>query len=263
MNNKILKYLPPIIINWKKQFSKYGWHGNYYSWKEATYKCSGYDNQEIIEKCKNALLEVKNGNALFERDSVLFYKPQHNFQLLASLFYAFARYKENLNIIDFGGALGSTYFQYKEIFGKLNINWNIIEQNKFVECGKTNFQNNNLKFYNSIDECINENNPNILLFSNSLQYLETPHKVLDKLLEYNFDYIIFDFLSITNNCNDIITIQNVPPKIYKASYPCWFFNEKSFIKKFDNNYNKIFDYICENITYKQNIFHKGYLFEKK
>jgi hypothetical protein len=48
----------------------------------------GYDNDTILKKCKDALLKVKNGEAVYERYSVLFDKVQHSFPVLAGLLRA-------------------------------------------------------------------------------------------------------------------------------------------------------------------------------
>ena len=61
------------------------WSGNYANWEEADSFATGYDDHSILEKCKTALLKVKNGEAAYERDSVLFDKMQYNWALLALL----------------------------------------------------------------------------------------------------------------------------------------------------------------------------------
>ncbi|HRP59240.1 MAG TPA: hypothetical protein PK833_02995, partial [Vicingus sp.] len=70
--------LPPILVKYLSSFF-YGWTGNYKSWEEAQKKCSGYDSEIIFNRVKNALLKVKSGEAVFERDSVIFYKIQYSF----------------------------------------------------------------------------------------------------------------------------------------------------------------------------------------
>lgn len=73
--------------------------------------CKGYDSHKILDKCKRATLEVVNGNAVYERDSVLFDAIQYSWGLLAGLQYAAICTNNKLNVIDFGGSLGLTYHQ--------------------------------------------------------------------------------------------------------------------------------------------------------
>lgn len=211
------------------------WSGNYSSWEEAKANCTGYDSTNILEKCKNALLKVKNGEAAYERDSVLFDEIQYSWGLLAGLQKVAIGNNNNLCVIDFGGSLGSTYYQNKEFLSGLkNLEWCIVEQAHFVDCGKQNFENEQLKFYPSIEECLQKHKPNVLLLSSVLQYLENPNQWIEKFNDLEIDYIIIDRTAFIEVENDILTIQNVPESIYKANYPAWFFNQEKLNRKFTN-----------------------------
>jgi len=227
-----INYFTPLIIKdlYKKYFSKYGWFGDYKTWEEAKKDSSGYDSDEIITKVKNSLLKVKNGDAKYERDSVLFDKIQYSPIILAGLLLS--KKNNSLFILDFGGSLGSTYFQNKKFLDKIkDVKYSIVEQKNFVETGKKYFQDNQLKFYENIDECLKKENPNTIILSSVLQYLEEPYKFLKSILNKKFEIIVIDRTPFIQN-KDRITIQKVNPKIYNASYPCWFFNEEKFKKLF-------------------------------
>ena len=115
--------------------------GNYPTWESAAALASGYDSKHILEKTRAALLKVKNKEAIFERDSVLFDKIEHSFPLLAGLLRAALLNNGRLVVADFGGSLGSTYFQCREFLqGVSSIEWNIIEQAAHVECGRRDFE---------------------------------------------------------------------------------------------------------------------------
>ena len=229
--------IPPIIFTLKsKIFTKKQpsiWSGNYASWQEAKALCTGYDSNEILEKCKDALLKVKNGDAIYERDSVLFDEIQYSWGLLAGLQNAGLENNGHLIILDFGGSLGSTYFQNRHFLQSLkSLKWCIVEQANFVNCGKKYFENSELQFFYTIEECIKIHQPNVLLLSSVLQYLEEPNLLIEKIIEFKFSYIILDRTAFIDAEKDILTIQNVPQNIYKASYPAWFFNKKSLLQKF-------------------------------
>jgi len=85
--------------------------GDYASWDEAERRSNGYAAPEILVKTRAAMLKVKNGEAAFERDSVLFAVMKNNFALLAGLTRAATANRGHLSVLDFGGSLGSTYFQ--------------------------------------------------------------------------------------------------------------------------------------------------------
>ena len=65
--------------------------GNYASWEDATAKCDGYDAEHILTRVLESTLKVKSGDAIFERDSVLFDEIEYSWPLLAGLMWAAAR----------------------------------------------------------------------------------------------------------------------------------------------------------------------------
>jgi len=214
------------------------WSGDYSNWIEAQSKCSGYESDVILEKCKTSLLKVKKGEAVYERDSVLFDKIQYSWGLLAGLQKAALENDGKLCVLDFGGSLGSTYYQNKDFISPLKeLKWCIIEQPHFVDCGKEYFEDEILKFYSTIEECMSVHKPSVLILSGVLQYLEKPYEWIEKITRLEIPYIIIDRTSFIEGAKDILTIQRVPESIYQASYPAWFFNQSIFESYFKNIYN--------------------------
>jgi len=227
----------------KPRKSPYGWFGNYPCWDDLIESVDGYSSVNILDKTKEALLQVKNGTAIYERDSVLFDKIVHPFPLLTCLFHSAALLKRPINIIDFGGSLGSTYFQTKNLIGKdICASWNIVEQEHYVKAGKEYFEDDHLKFFSSIENCLQVQKIDLILFSSSIQYLPEPHLLLKQLAGYNFDFIVFDRTAFHHGKKDRLTLQIVPPEIYKAAYPAWFFHEESFLNHFTSDYTVICDF---------------------
>ena len=274
IKKNIKKIIPPLFLESYHSLvstknNNVSWTGNYTSWQEAKQHSSGYESSVILETVKNALLKVKNGEAVYERDSVLFDKIQYSFPLLSALMWISSKTKE-LNVVDFGGSLGSSYFQNKFFIDSVNANviWNVVEQEHFVNCGLHHFQSEKLKFYHTIDECFQSEKTNVLILSGVLQYLETPQKILNFISNFHFDYIIIDLTGILVNSNkSILTLQQIPESIYKASYPCWFFNEKEMMDVFADNYNLIYDFDCElgndlSLNNQIKAKYKGYFYTK-
>ncbi|MEA2112492.1 MAG: methyltransferase, TIGR04325 family [Patescibacteria group bacterium] len=268
---KILKNItPPIILKISKKKPKYGFFGNYKTWKEALKRSGGYDDEKILEKVKESLLKIKNREAVYERDSFLFNKTQYSWPITTSLLWVKSQNNDDtLNIIDFGGSLGSSYYQNKKFLDYIkNLRWNIIEQKNFVQCGKEYFQDNQLKFYKNIDDCLKETKPDTILISSTIQYLENPYKFLQKIINYNFKFIIFDRTTfLKKNSGERITIQKVSPKIYDASYPTWFLNEQKFLEILNNKYNLIEDFLSLPneiiLGDKTKAVEKGFIFKRK
>ena len=244
----------------------YGWYGNFATWDTAKKLTTGYECDNIVDQVKDSLLKVVKGEAAYERDSVLFNEAEYSWELVSSLLFIASFHDNSLNIIDFGGSLGSTYYQNRFFLNGLHsLKWNVVEQPNFVKEGKLYFENETLKFYNSIEECIFNTKGKIsaVLFSSVLPYLETPYNILEEVFNHKIKFIIVDRTGFTLDDKERITVQKVPSSIYKASYHCRFFARTSFVKFFeDNGYELMYDFDALD---KVNIpsEYKGFVFKYK
>ncbi len=207
------------------------WKGDYASWDKALAHCTGYNDDLILQKVKQAVLKVKKGEALYERDSVLFNEPYY-FEPLVKALNASVKHN-SLDVLDFGGSLGSTYFQYKPILDNVKeLNWAVVEQKNYFHAGRTEIAGAGLQFYETVKEALEHQQAQVLLLSSVLPYLKDPYAVIKELLQYKFDTIIIDRTNFIKRKKDRLTVQHVPKEIYEASYPCWFFNEQRFLSHF-------------------------------
>lgn len=236
--NFLYRKLFRLLFNNRRVKNQDYYFGNFSSWDEAAKLCSGYASEVILGKVKNSLLKVKSGEAVYERDSVLFDEIHYSMPLLVSLLYLASQCEGKLNLLDFGGSLGSTYFQNRKFLNGLSFcKWSIVEQQHFVKCGIENFQDDKLNFFNSIKEAVDTNKPNVILFSSTIQYLEDPFAILAQVMDQNFDFIIFDRTPlIYNDETERIMIQKVPEEIYKAEIPIRFMNHLSLSTFLAKNY---------------------------
>lgn len=226
-----------IFKNKKKR--KYGFFGDYNSFEEVEKKSSSYSKENILNITLDSTLKVKNKEAIFERDSFIFDKIQYSFPLLAALM-KIGITESKLNVLDFGGALGSHYFQNKEFLAPINIEkWTVVEQAHYVKTGKEKIADGVLDFAYNIDEV---SNANVLILSSVLQYLSNPYEWIEKFVNKEIKYIIIDRTAFSKENRNRLTLQIVPPNIYEASYPAWFLNEEEILKTFENKYRLIYDF---------------------
>ena len=262
----IKECLPPVFLKWFRanKLRRYGWFGDYRDWEEAKRLSKGYESGIILEKVKEASMKVKEGNAACERDSMLFKKIEYSWSLLAALMWIAADRGGRLNIIDFGGSLGTAYFQNRFFLSALKeVNWGVVEQRHFVECGKRHFEDDRLKFYETIGDCLKVQTADAILFSNAIQYVKKPYGLISGAVDTGFKYIVFDRTSFNSPADrDRLTIQRVNPDIYDASYPCWFFNEKRFLSLFEKRYRLVADFESGDRANIPSVF-KGFIFKKK
>lgn len=207
--------------------------GNYDSFAAARHACSGYDSELIIQKVTDATREVLAGHAVFERDSVLFYQEEYNWPLVAALLSIAAERQNRLTVLDFGGSLGSTFWQNRKLLSHLHeINWCIIEQPKFVAAGKQLLPGGPIQFYPSLAEFYQTRSADVVLFSSVLQYLEQPYEIIAQAVRQQPPHIILDRLAVIDGDHDRLSRQIVDRSIYPGSYPAWFFVEKNILNAF-------------------------------
>jgi len=203
--------------------------GQYTSWREASAQCTGYDSERILAKVLSGTLKVINGEAAYERDSVTFRKIEYSWPVISSLLRVAAKHNGRLNVLDFGGSLGSSFFQNIGFLKDLNsLRWNIVEQTHYVEAGKKHVQTQQLRFYRTIDDCLEENQPNVVLLSSVLQYIEDPVAIIQKIKDLKAVSVIIDRTPFSNFEEDKLFIQTVPSSIYSASYPMRVFSLSKF-----------------------------------
>jgi len=236
--------------------------GDFNSWQSAANKCVGYDDVAILHKVLSATLRVKRGEAAFERDSVVFDQIQYSWPTLSALMWSAARNQGRLNVLDFGGSLGSSYFQCSKFLKDLGeVSWSIVEQKHYVAAGRQHVQDNVLRFFETVDECLTYKKPDVILLSGVLQCIPDPWELLSQLIALGCDTVILDRTSYINNGErERISIQHVPPSIYPASYPCRFFVENDVISLFSNagyelveSFNAL-DELDASATWKGHIF---------
>jgi putative methyltransferase (TIGR04325 family) len=118
-----------------------------------------------------------------------------------------------------------------------------------------------LHFFYSIEDCIKSYKIGVILLSSVLQYLEKPYNFLDMIKSLECNYLIIDRTPFIKG-KDRITVQKVNPKIYKGSYPCWFFNESAFLNYISSSYDIITEFGSMDISNIPSEF-KGFILKKR
>ncbi|UFS69727.1 methyltransferase, TIGR04325 family [Geomonas sp. RF6] len=268
VRNRLSRWLPPALVDCLARRKRvYGYFGDYSCWEDARRASGGYDSGHILEKVCASLLKVKQGVAVYERDSVLFDEVQHAWPLLAGLLWIASREDHRLNLLDFGGSLGSSYYQCRAFLQHLpQLRWSIVEQEAFVRRGRELFEDEVLRFYYSLDECICDRNPDVVLLSSVLPYLESPHRTVSDILSRAPSYVVVDRTPFIEGRGDRLTVQVVPQEIYGGSYPAWMLGEDPFLELFSEAYEVIarFDALGGEIDLGDEVARfKGFLFAKR
>lgn len=239
-------WLPPHVRRLLKGEADLAvWYtGNYATWNAALRESNGYHEALIVDKVAAAVEKVASGEAVAERDSVLFDRIPHSFPLLAGLMRATIP-GHRLSVLDIGGSLGSTYFQCRSLLNRLDeLRWCIVEQPSFVEKGRAKFQTDELRFYESVDECLASAPVDVVLLSSVLPYVADPYALLDEVIAREIEHVIVDRTPLFAAEPDRLTVQHVPPHIYghAMSYPAWFLNRDNVVARFAGRYNLLFEF---------------------
>lgn len=258
---KAIRKIRKFLLTSENEKMVFGFFGDYSSFEEVSALCNGYSANNIIEATLSSTLKVKNGEAIFERDSFIFDKIQYSYPLLACLFKVAVEHNNKLRVLDFGGALGSHYYQNKEFLQPIHIEqWTVVEQLAYVNLGNEKIADGILDFAYNIEDV---KNANILLSSSTLQYMEEPYLWAKKFIDSGIDYILLDRIQFNAEKRDRLTLQTVPPEIYNAQYPSWFLIEEKLIEIMREKYDMILDF--DSTIDRANIpsYYKGFLFKKR
>lgn len=206
----------------------------------------GYSDGEIAERVANATRAVVDGRAAYERDSVLFAERDFRYPVVAALMHAAALNQGRLEVVDFGGALGSTYWQCRPLLdGLRHVRWQVVEQPSFVSIGRREFTTDRLSFSESISSLSAPTQAQLILACGVLEYLENPTRQLSDLATLNASHLLIDRTPLHNGSEDRLCIQRVPKEIYRASYPCWILSRARFMAELASHWRVVSEFACD------------------
>ena len=239
--NILKKVLPEILIKYLKHFFGHKFIGNYHvkDWDKILKFTSGYNHKKIINKIFIAQEKILSGQSKFQRDGINFDKIDFPQNLIIALLYSSTKNRK-IKVLDYGGSTGNVYFQIKSFLKNFNYEWSIIDQKEIISFGKKKLQNDELFFFYDYDEYSKIKKSNLLIFSNSFQYIKDSMSIFD-FLKKKFDYIFFYSLPVHYKLDDHIKIEKPNKNIYNATYPMYVYNNDKIIKKFEKTHEIIFN----------------------
>jgi putative methyltransferase (TIGR04325 family) len=263
---KLLNHFLDIIYFFRKNTKIY-FTGLYESWEAAKKDSLGYDDKKILKKVKYSTSLLLAKKIVYERDGTHLKKKDLPYQILLTVLLASMENKHKCKVIDFGGSLGSTYYNNRDILKNIkDLKWIVVEQDDFVKEGNKYFSNKIINFSNTIEEASRYlKKPNVIIASGSIQYLPNPYLILEKIIQTKADYIVIDRSPFLIKGKTKLTIQKIPKTIVDSSYPIWLFNETEFKKIFKKKYQEIttFDALDGVLGYgKLKANYKGIIYKR-
>lgn len=243
-----------------------GYSGRFDDWLEAKGQSAGYQDLEIAEKVGTAVKCVLSGAAVYERDSVTFDRREFSFPVATALLWAASKYGGAISVLDFGGGLGTSFFQNKPLMKWVRgLKWTIVEQPNFVAQAGELPIHDPLHFYSNIEQGLREARPQLVLLSSSLQYVERPYEILDEIINEKIELIVIDRTIFSNESSDYVTQQHVPAQIFSAVIPTWILSKKKFVEYMERHYRLVSQFSAFQSTVdldmeKRGLQELGYLF---
>ena len=211
--------MPPAVSAWAASRSKHATQfTEFASWDQAVAESTGYTDSTILDRVDAATRQVIAGHAAYERDGFLFSEPDYRWPLATALLRAHAR-DGYLRVVDFGGSLGSAYWQHRNLLPTSGVEWTVVEQPHFVERGKA-LPTSAISFSDNLSAALVAQ-PTVVILSSVLQYMADPLQVIDQVVDSSPGSVVIDRTPMHGGPTNIPTIQRVPPHIYSGSYPAW------------------------------------------
>jgi putative methyltransferase (TIGR04325 family) len=231
--------LPWLVRSLGGHYTHIRYSGDYRDFAEARRASKGYDAPAVLATTREALLKVKRGQNRWERDAMVSDSDELPWSLLACLMrVVLASPRRELNVLDFGGSLGSTYFWCRRFFGdELRVRWHIVEQAEHVKVGRTDFASDELSFDFSVPEVLAQHRVDVVLLSGVIHYLENPEAFLESVTSWKIPFLILDRTPLWEKERHRLTVQEVPPEIYSASYPAWFLSKRRVLDLIERDYD--------------------------
>jgi putative methyltransferase (TIGR04325 family) len=241
--------VPSVVRNRVRRLWGWRWfRGDYATWAAARAASGGYDADAILSRVLTATLAVRAGQAAFERDGVLFHEPMPDHPLMDALDEVRRVTGGGLRVLDFGGSLGSTYWRHRtRLPAGADLVWDVVEQRGFVDAGRGHLGGERLRFFPDVREAGAAGRHDVLLCSCVLQYLEDPAGALAEWKKLPIPYLLLNNLPLHVSGPDRLRVQHVPPSIYPASYPVWFFNRDQLVARLEPDYEIVREFASEAV----------------
>jgi putative methyltransferase (TIGR04325 family) len=262
--NRLKQCLPPEAIRIGRHVIGYGSHfrGNCATWEEACASAEGYAAPKILEHAVQAALAM--------RDGVYFTKARLPYPLLAGLMRAAMLSEGHLRVVDFGGSLGSSYFQCRPWFRDLaSLTWRVVEQPHFVEAGRAQLADDQLMFFTSIAAAADGvGEVDVVLFSSVLQYLSSHQDILAQAIACKPRLIIVDRTPVISDNTDVICIQkqHFPAYLVPVSLPIRLFVRQSLMGIAEKGYSLMSEFDAWDKPMGgigRRVDFKGFIFERE
>jgi putative methyltransferase (TIGR04325 family) len=217
-----------VVLKMRKRGTHIVYEGPFIDWEEASAHSAGYSSQIVLRKVLTATTKVLEGKAGFERDGTTFEERPQISKIDSALKEIL---KERSHVLDFGGGLGSTFLNNRELIQSLHCHYMIVEQLNFVTEGQKLADKYKLPifFIENLSD-LEEEKLDVVILSSVLQYLPSWKITLLEIAHLLPKYILVDRTPISRNESKIYVQNNGNYYGEKLNYPCWKINKNELVE---------------------------------
>jgi putative methyltransferase (TIGR04325 family) len=203
--------VPPILtrLHRRARASLSGSAATYPSYAAALSACNskGYDDEEIV---RVVFEKTKVYREALDRQPTLKVSSTEAYGLL-SLAHCAAMDpgpKPSLKVVDFGGACGAHYFAFRRFFASsLRFDWIVVETGAMCRAAAP-LAGGELSFCTALDEALRVGPVDLLFASGTIQFVEEPYRVLERMTSSGARHLLFNRLTLGARSEDVITIHH-------------------------------------------------------
>lgn len=192
-----------------------------------------YEDPVILASVERATRTALADAGAFERDGVVFDAGEAHWPILGPLFEARTACRGTLTVLDVGGSLASKWLQHRAFLPSLApLKWVVIEQDNYVAVGRQLFDPSDVSFHREIDAGLAaENGADVILFSSSLHYFDSPMSVLDQAARETRHSLIVDRSPAWPMRAPHLAVQGVGLYSRRVEYPCWVLSKDAILER--------------------------------
>ncbi|MGB6489746.1 MAG: methyltransferase, TIGR04325 family [Steroidobacteraceae bacterium] len=160
-------FVPPALMRMLlRALGRAPLRGDYPSWEAARAASAGYYNDLVVYG--RLTEEIRMGVGTSSR-------------ILSPLYSAILLAGGTARVLDFGGNLGQVYFDACRRVAAHIESWSVVDLADVVALGNARFADAKLRFFPTIEDALAGGNPNVVVCSHVLQYLQSPFEYLSRL----------------------------------------------------------------------------------
>jgi putative methyltransferase (TIGR04325 family) len=228
IGNLARRVLPPLavdLLRWARRRGKgIGFEGRFDSFESArrAARSRGYEEDSVVDATVSRTRQLQQTLGADQTYTLNSGAIQDLAAILVGLGLASTA---RMRVLDFGGAMGAHYLTLGPFLrAPGGLEWTICETRSIAEAGQRYFANGELGFTSGLDGL--EGPFDLAIASGSLQYVESPAQVLERLAQLS-NVLVINRLPLTDQ-SDYLAVQTAPTG---ARYPAWFFSEPGWLHK--------------------------------